>query len=152
MPATLSGDGVSDGTRDSPQPFRGVALADRTSHDIHQHFRGEPVAAVDLDLLQGTLDLLILKTLNWGPRHGYAVASWIRETTDQRLQIEEGALYTALHRMEKRGWLESEWGLSENNRRAKYYQLTSPGRKQLRAKTAVWTDYAAAVFKVLQTA
>jgi len=109
------------------------------------------VAAVDLDLLQGTLDLLILKTLNWGPRHGYAVASWIRETTDQRLQIEEGALYTALHRMENRGWLESEWGLSENNRRAKYYQLTSAGRKQLRAKTAVWTDYAAAVFKVLQT-
>lgn len=113
---------------------------------------GDAVAAVDLDLLQGTLDLLILKTLTWGPRHGYAVASWIRETTDQRLQIEEGALYTALHRMEKRGWLESEWGLSENNRRAKYYQLTSQGRKQLKAKTAVWTDYAAAVFKVLQTA
>ena len=110
------------------------------------------MAAVDLDLLQGTLDLLILKTLTWGPRHGYAVASWIRETTDQRLQIEEGALYTALHRMEKRGWLEAEWGLSENNRRAKYYQLTSQGRKQLRAKTALWTDYAAAVFKVLQTA
>jgi DNA-binding PadR family transcriptional regulator len=72
--------------------------------------------------------------------------------TTLRLQIEEGALYTALHRMEKRGWLESEWGLSENNRRAKYYQLTSQGRKQLRAKTVVWTDYAAAVFKVLQTA
>lgn len=109
------------------------------------------MAAVDLDLLQGTLDLLILKTLTWGARHGYAVASWIRETTDQRLQIEEGALYTALHRMEKRGWLESEWGVSENNRRAKYYQLTLQGRKQLRAKAAVWTDYAAAVFKVLQT-
>jgi PadR family transcriptional regulator PadR len=80
--------------------------------------QGNAVATVDLDLLQGTLDLLILKTLTWGPRHGYAVASWIRETTDQRLQIEEGALYTALHRMEKRGWLESEWGLSENNRRS----------------------------------
>jgi len=110
------------------------------------------VPAIDLDLLQGTLDLLILKTLTWGPRHGYAVASWIRETTDQRLLIEEGALYTALHRMEKRGLLESEWGLSENNRKAKYYQLTAAGRRQLRTRTAVWTEYAAAVFKVLQTA
>jgi PadR family transcriptional regulator, regulatory protein PadR len=109
------------------------------------------VATIDLDLLQGTLDLLILKTLTWGPRHGYAVASWIREATNQRLQIEEGALYTALHRMEKRGLLESEWGLSENNRKAKYYQLTTQGRKQLRTKTAVWTEYASAVFQVLQT-
>ncbi len=108
------------------------------------------MANIDLDLLQGTLDLLILKTLTWGPRHGYAVASWIRETTNQRLQIEEGALYTALHRMEKRGWLESEWGLSENNRKAKYYQLTTQGRQQLRAKTAVWTEYASAVFQVLR--
>jgi len=114
--------------------------------------QGNRVATIDLDLLQGTLDLLILKTLTWGPRHGYAVASWIRETTNQRLQIEEGALYTALHRMEKRGLLESEWGLSENNRKAKYYQLTTQGRKQLRAKTAVWTEYASAVFQVLQTA
>jgi PadR family transcriptional regulator PadR len=114
--------------------------------------QGNTVATtIDLDLLQGTLDLLILKTLTWGPRHGYAVASWIRETTNQRLQIEEGALYTALHRMEKRGLLEAEWGLSENNRKAKYYQLTTQGRKQLRAKTAVWTEYASAVFQVLQT-
>ena len=108
--------------------------------------------ARDLELLQGTLDLLILKTLSWGPRHGYAVASGIRQTTNDRLQIEEGALYTALHRMEKRGWLEAEWGLSENNRKAKYYQLTTQGRKQLRAETAVWTEYAGAVFKVLETA
>lgn len=106
--------------------------------------------AIDLDLLQGTLDLLVLKTLKWGPRHGYAIASWIRETTNHRLQIEEGALYTALHRMEKRGLLESEWGLSENNRRAKYYQLTTDGKKQLRSKAAVWTEYATAVFKVLE--
>jgi PadR family transcriptional regulator PadR len=110
------------------------------------------VPALDLELLQGTLDLLILKTLKWGPRHGYAIALWIRETTNQRLQIEEGALYTALHRMEKRGLLESEWGLSDNNRKAKYYQLTNHGRKQLRAKAAVWAEYAAAVFKVLETA
>src|ERR1043165_252245 len=112
---------------------------------------GSRVANFDLDLLQGTLDLLILKTLTGGPRHGYAVASWIRETTNDRLQIEEGALYTALHRLEKRGLLESEWGLSENTRKAKYYQLTAQGRKQLRAKTAVWTEYAGAVFKVLET-
>ena len=113
---------------------------------------GVSMAAADLDLLQGTLDLLILKTLTWGPKHGYAVASWIRDTTDDRLSIEEGALYTALHRMEQRGWLESEWGLSDNNRKAKYYQLTTQGRKQLRLQTARWTDYAGAVFKVLHTA
>lgn len=111
-----------------------------------------PMPTADLDLLQGTLDLLILKTLTWGPRHGYAVARWIRDTTGEDLQIEEGALYTALHRMEKRGWIEAEWGLSENNRKAKYYQLTAAGRKQLRAKSANWTRYAQAVFKVLQTA
>ena len=108
--------------------------------------------AADLELLQGTLDVLILKTLSWGPRHGYAVARWISDTTGDELQIEEGALYTALHRMEKRGWVESEWGLSENNRRARFYQLTTLGRKQLRAKTALWTRYAHAVFAVLQTA
>jgi PadR family transcriptional regulator, regulatory protein PadR len=108
--------------------------------------------ATDLDLLQGTLDVLILKTLSWGPRHGYAVARWIGETTADELQIEEGALYTALHRMEKRGWVESEWGLSENNRRARFYQLTALGRKQLREKSALWTRYAHAVFAVLQTA
>jgi PadR family transcriptional regulator len=110
------------------------------------------VRATDLDLLQGTLDLLILKTLKWGPRHGYAVVSWIRETTGERLQIEEGALYTALHRMEKRRWLEAEWGVSENNRKAKFYQLTALGRKQLRTQTELWTEYATAVFKVLKTA
>ena len=106
----------------------------------------------DLDLLQGTLDVLVLKTLSWGPMHGYAVARWIRETTGMRLQIEEGALYTSLHRMEKRGWVEAEWGLSENNRKAKFYQLTPAGRKQLRAKSAAWTEYAEAVFAVLRTA
>ena len=136
--ATVSEHVVSEIVRARPQAFRGMPLFRLSPINIS----GERVATIDLDLLQGTLDLLILKTLTWGPRHGYAVASWIRETTNQRLQIEEGALYTALHRMEKRGWLESEWGLSENNRKAKYYQLTTQGRKQLRAKTAVWTEYA----------
>ncbi len=110
------------------------------------------MADSDLDLMQGTLDLLVLKALIFGPRHGYAVARWVRETTDDDLRIEEGALYTALHRMEKRGWLESEWGVSDANRRAKYYQLTPDGRRQLRAQTALWTRYAQAVSKVLQTA
>jgi transcriptional regulator len=110
------------------------------------------MADQDLQLLQGTLDVLILKTLSWGARHGYAIARWIRETTDDALQVEDRALYVALHRMEQRGWIESEWGFSENNRKAKYYQLTSDGRRQLRAKTSTWTRYAEAVFKVLQTA
>lgn len=106
----------------------------------------------DLELLQGTLDLLVLKTLTWGPRHGYAVARWISDTTANDLRIEEGALYTSLHRMEKRGWIEAEWGLSEHNRRAKYYRLTALGRRQLRGKTATWERYANAVFKILRTA
>ncbi|MBW3554838.1 MAG: PadR family transcriptional regulator [Gemmatimonadetes bacterium] len=100
--------------------------------------------------LQGTLDVLVLKALAWGPRHGYGVASWIRGTTDEALKVEEGALYTALHRLEKRGWLESEWGQSENNRKAKYYRLTSAGRRELREGTRDWTAYAEAVFKVLR--
>ncbi|HUG41786.1 MAG TPA: PadR family transcriptional regulator [Longimicrobiales bacterium] len=101
-------------------------------------------------LLQGTLDVLVLKALAWGPRHGYGVASWIRATTDEALKVEEGALYTALHRLERRGWLESEWGVSENNRRAKFYRLTGGGRRELREGTRDWTAYAEAVFKVLR--
>lgn len=103
----------------------------------------------DLQLLQGTLDVLVLKTVSWGPRHGYEIARWIRDATDAELQVEDRALYVSLHRMEERGWLESEWGLTENNRRAKYYRLTVEGRKQLAARTDTWARYAAAVFKVL---
>ncbi|HEU4630624.1 MAG TPA: PadR family transcriptional regulator [Gemmatimonadaceae bacterium] len=105
--------------------------------------------ADNLELLQGTLDVLVLKTLSWGPRHGYAIARWIRDTTDDVLRIEEGALYPALHRMEKRGWIEAEWGLSENNRRAKYYQLTAQGRRMLRSEATAWSRYSEAVAKVL---
>ena len=107
-------------------------------------------AGEDLDLLQGTLDLLVLKALSWGPRHGYAVARWIADSTTATLQIEEGALYTAPHRMERRGWVEAEWGLSENNRKAKYYQLTTKGRQQLRVQAVRWERYAHAVFAVLR--
>ena len=106
----------------------------------------------DLDLLQGTLDLLVLKTLTWGPMHGYAVARWIRETTRDELQVEEGALYTALHRMEKRGWIAAEWGVSENNRKAKYYRLTPEGRKQLAAQTSRWEELVRAIGRILSPA
>ena len=110
------------------------------------------MARDDLQLLQGTLDVLVLKTVSWGPRHGYEIGQWIRDTTDAELQVEDRALYVSLHRMEERGWLESEWAITENNRRAKYYQLTRDGRRELAAKTRTWSRYAAAVFKVLETA
>jgi PadR family transcriptional regulator PadR len=105
-----------------------------------------------LDLLQGTLDLLILKTLSWGPMHGYSVARLIRERSDGAFLIEEGALYPALHRLERQGWIESDWGLSENNRKAKFYQLTARGRAQLRAEVATWQRYTKAVAGVLAPA
>ena len=104
-----------------------------------------------LDLLQGTLDLLVLKALSWSTGHGYAVATWIRERSDDEFLVEEGALYPALHRLERRGWVESEWGLSENNRKAKYYRLTGKGRAQLRAEVSRWDRYVSAVGKVLRT-
>ncbi len=110
------------------------------------------MASEPLDLLQGTLDVLILKTLSWGPMHGYGIASWIESATGDVLRVEEGSLYPALHRLERRGWIESEWGLSENNRRAKYYQLTREGRQQLGAKSTSWARYAAAVTRVLAVA
>ena len=110
------------------------------------------MAREELQLLQGTLDVLVLKTLSWGARHGYEVARWIRDATDAELQVEDRALYVSLHRMEERGWLRSSWGMTENNRKAKYYELTAEGRAQLAAQTSTWTRYASAVFKVLQTA
>jgi transcriptional regulator len=105
-----------------------------------------------LSLLPGTLDVLVLKALTWGPRHGYAVARWLEDATRGALQIEEGALYHALHRLEQRGWVTAEWGVSESNRRAKYYTLARDGRQQLVTQTASWTRYAEAVFAALRTA
>jgi PadR family transcriptional regulator, regulatory protein PadR len=110
------------------------------------------MAGSSLELMQGTLDVLILKGLTWGPLHGYAVAELVRERSGKELSVEEGALYPALHRLEKRGLLEAEWGLSENNRRAKFYHLTSAGRAHLRAETQAWKRYAAAVSRVLEAA
>jgi transcriptional regulator len=101
------------------------------------------------ELLHGTLDALVLKTLSWGPRHGYAIARWIEEVTDDALSIEEGSLYPALYRIERRGWIEAEWGLSENNRRVKFYRLTAAGRERLKVETAQWSRFTTAVSKVL---
>jgi PadR family transcriptional regulator, regulatory protein PadR len=102
-----------------------------------------------LEFLRGTLDVLILKTLVWGPLHGYAITSLIRRQSDDALLMEEGTLYPALWRLENKGLVGSEWGLSENNRKAKFYRLTSEGRRQLRHEVRTWEAYAAAVAKVL---
>jgi PadR family transcriptional regulator, regulatory protein PadR len=100
-------------------------------------------------LLHGTLDALILKTLSWGPRHGYAVARWLEETTDEEIQVEEGSLYPALYRLEERGLLAATWGMSELGRKAKIYRLTGQGRAQLRTETEEWRRFTSAVSRVL---
>ncbi len=102
-----------------------------------------------MDLLKGTLDAMVLKALSWGPMHGYAVTRWIRRRTDGALEVDDAALYQALHRMERRGWVESEWGVSRNNRRAKYYQLTPEGRQQLVREVRSIRRYTEAMWKVL---
>src|SRR2546430_5704566 len=101
----------------------------------------------DLGLLHGTLDLLVLKTLAWGPRHGYAVARWIKDTSDEAIEVEDRALYLSLHRLEARGYVKSAWGVSDANRRAKFYQLTRSGRRKLQANEDSFTRYVEAVFK-----
>lgn len=104
------------------------------------------------DLVPGTLDMLILKALSRGAKHGYAVAEWIQQISHDVLSVEEGALYPALHRLELRGLLASEWGTSDNNRRAKFYSLTPAGRKQLAAETEYWRRMSGAIARVMQTA
>lgn len=102
------------------------------------------------DILRGTLDLLVLKALSWGPSHGYGVARWVEGATGDALAVGEGTLYPALHRLEERGLVSARWGASESNRRAKYYELTSAGRSQLRVETANWKRYAKAIFAALE--
>lgn len=102
-----------------------------------------------LELIRGTLDVLILKALVWGPLHGYAITRFIRDQTDEALLVEEGTLYPALWRLESKDLVQAEWGFSENNRRAKFYQLTTAGKRHLRVGTRTWEAYAAAVSKVL---
>jgi PadR family transcriptional regulator len=104
------------------------------------------------DLYIGTLDVLILKALSWGPMHGYGIGRWIRQTTDEVLTVQEGALYPALHRLQRRGWLEEEWGVTETGREAKYYRMTPAGRRQLRTEVERWRAYARAVTRALDAA
>jgi transcriptional regulator len=101
------------------------------------------------DLLHGTLDARVLKTLSWGPRHGYAIARWLEETTGDALRIEEGSLYPALYRMERQGWIDAEWGMTELGRKARFYKLTPAGRRQLKAETERFAEFVAAVTPIL---
>jgi PadR family transcriptional regulator, regulatory protein PadR len=107
------------------------------------------VARTPPEMLQGTVDILILRTLAWEPMHGYAISRWLDARSDGVLAVDGAALYQALHRLENRKWVSASWGLSENNRKAKYYTLTAAGKAQLRAESAVWRTYADAVAKVL---
>ncbi|HEY4219094.1 MAG TPA: PadR family transcriptional regulator [Gemmatimonadaceae bacterium] len=104
------------------------------------------------DLLHGTLDLLVLKALSWQPMHGFGLSKWIEQQAGDELEIVDSALYKGLHRLEDAGAITSEWGISDNNRRAKYYSLTARGRQQLRAETVTWKRYVAAVTGILETA
>jgi len=102
------------------------------------------------DLLRSSLDLLVLKALSWGPKHGYAISEWIENATDSVLLLEEGTLYPALHRLERRGWIAGEWGISDSNRRAKFYKLTAAGRARFRAEEPVWHEHAQAITAALR--
>jgi PadR family transcriptional regulator PadR len=104
-----------------------------------------------IDLPQGTLDLLILRTLAGGPQHGWAISERVQQVSSDVLRIQQGSLYPALHRLERRGWIKAKWGTSDNNRRAKYYELTRSGTKQLEAETDAWHKLAAAVAQVLES-
>ena len=104
------------------------------------------------DLLQGTLDLLILKSLQHEPMHGFGISLRIRQMSDEVLQVEQGSLYPALYRLEEKGWIKAEWGVSDNNRKARFYALTAAGRKQLEAETANWKQVSAAINLVLKGA
>ena len=105
--------------------------------------------ATDLEFKRGAIELLILKTVSWGPMHGYAIAKWIQDTTDDALRVEEGSLYPALHRLEDKGAIDAKWGVSENNRQAKFYSLTPLGRRVLKSEVESWTHFSAAIAKVI---
>ena len=108
------------------------------------------MADAEIDLLRSSLDLLILKALSWTPMHGYAIGEWIDDATQSVLLVEEGTLYPALHRLERRGWIKSEWGVSANNRRAKFYAMTAAGRARLRAESRIWQRNAEAIAAALR--
>ena len=102
-----------------------------------------------LDVIQGTLEFLILRTVAWGPQHGFGIAKWIKTVTDGRLEIDDGALYPALHRMEHKRWISAEWGVTESGRRARYYELTKTGRKALQRQSESWSQYVDAVRQIM---
>jgi len=108
------------------------------------------MADAETDLLRSSLDLLILKALSWGPMHGYGISEWIEGATDSLLLLEEGTLYPALHRLERRGWISAEWGVSDNNRRAKFYKLSTAGRARFRVESSVWHTHAGAIAAALK--
>lgn len=110
------------------------------------------MARANIDLLQGTLDVLILRTLAGGPMHGWGIAQRIQQVSEDVLRVNQGSLYPALHRLEDEGWIDAEWGASENNRKAKYYRLTRSGQRQLEVETENWKRLASAVARILQTA
>ena len=129
--------------------------ADKPMNIVSLSTHGERTVANDanaLPLLKGTLDLLILKTLSWGPMHGYGIATWLEDRSDGTLGVDDSALYQALQRMEGRGWLSAEWGTSENNRRARYYKLTAAGRQRLRTESDTWLRYTRSVTSILALA
>jgi PadR family transcriptional regulator PadR len=108
------------------------------------------MADTETDLLRSSLDLLVLKALSWGPMHGYGISEWVEGATESLLLLEEGTLYPALHRLERRGWITSEWGVSDNNRRAKFYRLTAAGRARFRAQAPLWQRHAEAIAVALR--
>ena len=107
------------------------------------------MADSELNVLRSSVDLVILKALSWGPRHGYAIAEWIEQATNATILLEEGTLYPALHRLERKGWVDAEWGVSDNNRKAKFYSITKAGRKQLVAETENWERIAGVIGRLL---
>src|SRR5580698_4018936 len=129
--------------RNSPCASTGVMFSCRSA-------RGDQTLTDRIDLPQGTLDLLVLRTLSLGPQHGWAISERVQQVSSDVLRIQQGSLYPALHRLERRGWIKAEWGVSENNRRAKYYQLTRTGKKQLETETESWRKLAAAVAQILE--
>jgi PadR family transcriptional regulator, regulatory protein PadR len=121
-------------------------------HNSLVEVQGEHMPEQRIDLPQGTVDLLILRTLVLGPQHGWGISERVQQTSSDQLRIQQGSLYPALHRLERRGWIKARWGTSDNNRRAKYYELTKAGRRQLELETDSWNKLAAAMAQVLGTA
>jgi PadR family transcriptional regulator PadR len=147
-------DAMTAGKSAFPSTFDNIPLALRQgSGHTPVEVGGEwAMTVMNVDLPQGTLDLLILRTLVTGPEHGWAISERIHQVSSKVLQVHQGSLYPALHRLERRGWISAKWGTSDNNRRAKYYELTKKGRKQLEAEQDEWKKLAAAVAQVLETA